>query len=357
MRHGAICDIGSIPPSLIHIGRRYSVKQASYNPPSAPTFSPIATMSQLSLLGLMISTANHSSPSSKSSSRSSTSSIQSDSSTGSETDAPAAYHVNLLNLIPTLQVPPPLRGMSRLRAVAQRQFTPHFDVLGILAKVVMRPRPIIHLGPIDHTASCVIVDLDLPDHPLVWASDSFCQMSGYALEDIRGRNPRFMQAPGGHVLAANSSERGQASSTSSHDEKPPQARPSPSVITGSGSGSSANSGSSSSIETVSSQAEEDRIPAYIPPPRSHVLAGSQRTHTNNDTVRHVKSKLDAQEEVQCVVLNFRKDGTPFWNWLSIVPVREGERFRWHVGIMVDLIQQPRQIMRTMQAGHYIRTQP
>ncbi|CAE6464777.1 hypothetical protein ACGC1H_006024 [Rhizoctonia solani] len=314
-------------------------------------------MSQLSLLGLRISTANHSSPSSKSgSSRSSASSIQSDSSTGSETDAPAAYHVNLMNLIPTLQVPPPLRGMSRLRAVAQRQFTPHFDVLGILAKVVMRPRPIIHLGPIDHTASCVIVDLDLPDRPLVWASDSFCEMSGYALEDIRGRNPRFMQAPGGHVLAANPSERGtQASSTSSHDEKP-LARPALSVITGSGSGSSTNSGSSSSAETVA-KAEEDRIPVYIPPPRSHVPAGSHRTHTNNDTVRHVKLKLDSHEEVQCVVLNFRKDGTPFWNWMSIVPVREGERFRWHVGIMVDLIQQPRQIMRTMQAGHYIRTQP
>ncbi|CUA71246.1 hypothetical protein RSOLAG22IIIB_04551 [Rhizoctonia solani] len=286
-------------------------------------------MSQLSLIGLRISTTNDSPPSSKSgSSRSSASSIQSDSSTGSETDAPAAYHVNLLNLIPTLQVPPPLRGMSRIRAAAQRQFAPPFDVLGILAKVVMRPRPVIHLGPIDHTASCVIVDLDLPDHPLVWASDSFCHMSGYVLEDIRGRNPRFMQAPGGHVLSP---------TASLNDEKPasPQARPSPSVISGSGSGSSANSGSSSSTETVSATPKSEPAPirissppvTYIPPPRSHVPPGSQRTHTNNDTVRHIKSKLDANEEVQVVVLNYRKDGTPFWNWLSIVPVREGERFR------------------------------
>ncbi|CCO29995.1 hypothetical protein BN14_04019 [Rhizoctonia solani AG-1 IB] len=105
-------------------------------------------MSQLSLINLRIS-ASSSPPSSKSgSSRSSTSSIQSNSSTGSETDAPAAYHVNLLNLIPTLQLPPPLRGMSRLRATAQRQFAPHFDALGILAKAVMRPQPVIHLGPI-----------------------------------------------------------------------------------------------------------------------------------------------------------------------------------------------------------------
>ncbi|CAE6445543.1 unnamed protein product [Rhizoctonia solani] len=339
-------------------------------------------MSQLSLINLRIST-NDSPPSSKSgSSCSSTSSIQSDSSTGSETDAPAAYHVNLLNLIPSLQLPPPLRGMSRLRATAQRQFTPRFDVLGILAKVVMRPRPVIHLGPIDHTASCVIVDLDLPDRPLVWASDSFCQMSGYALEDIRGRNPRFMQAPGGHVLSPPRSDssdgdgaqpgpapsEGFPPSTSYHDvaeSQLPPSRPSPSVIPGSGSGSGLSTNSGSSTDTISTAPKSEGVPtltgisspAHIPPPRSHVSAGSQRTHTNNDTVRYIKSKLDANEEVQSVILNYRKDGTPFWNWMSIVPVREGDRFRWQVGIMVDLVQQPQQILRAMQAGYYIRTPP
>jgi hypothetical protein len=38
--------------------------------------------------------------------------------------------------------------MSRLRAVAQRQWVGSLDVLGILAKVVMRPHPVINLGPI-----------------------------------------------------------------------------------------------------------------------------------------------------------------------------------------------------------------
>ncbi|GAB1521249.1 hypothetical protein RhiTH_004340 [Rhizoctonia solani] len=268
--------------------------------------------------------------------------------------------------------------MSRLRATAQRQFAPRFDALGILAKAVMRPQPVIHLGPIDHTASCVIVDLDLPDRPLVWASDSFCQMSGYALEDIRGRNPRFMQAPGGHVLSppnSDSSDEDDAQSgpapnerfppsTSPHDvaeSQPQPSRPPPVVVPGSGSGSSSTN-SGSSTETVSSAPKPEDIPApttsdaYIHPPQSHVSPGSQRTHTNHDTVRYIKSKLDANEELQCVVLNYRKDGTPFWNWLSVVPVREGERFRWHVGIMVDLVQQPQQIMRAMQAGYYIRTQ-
>ncbi|QRW07543.1 hypothetical protein RhiLY_06542 [Ceratobasidium sp. AG-Ba] len=88
---------------------------------------------QFSVLGLTVSARS----SSSSSSKSSESSVSSTS--GSESEGPAAYHTNLTNLLPSLQLPPPLRGMSRLRAIAQRQFVGHLDVLGILAKVVMRP--------------------------------------------------------------------------------------------------------------------------------------------------------------------------------------------------------------------------
>jgi len=220
--------------------------------------------------------------------------------------------------------------MSRLRAVAQRQWVGSLDVLGILAKVVMRPHPVINLGPIDHTASCVIVDLDLPDRPLIWASESFCQMSGYDLDHIRGRNPRFMQAPGGHVLS-------------------PTASPRPGPV-------SANSGSST--DTITEPSSPTAHSSYIPPPHSHVPAGSERAHTDNKAVATLHSKLAANEEAQVTILNYRRDGTPFWNWLSIVPVRdagENSRFRYHVGIMVDLVQQPRAIIQMMQTGFYVRT--
>ncbi|KAG9087913.1 blue light receptor [Ceratobasidium sp. 370] len=316
-------------------------------------------LDQFSLLGLTVST--RSSPASSRSSKSTASE------SGSDSDGPAAYHTNLTNLLPSLRLPPPLRGMSRLRAVAQRQCVGALDVLGILAKVVMRPHPVINLGPIDHTASCVIVDLDLPDHPLVWASESFCQMSGYALEDIRGRNPRFMQAPGGHVLALPPPRLQQPQPRTPQslvDERPP---PSANGM------SKANSDESTKTvrptpaptptpahpQPPSPPVERADQPAYIPPPHSHVAAGSERHHTSKTTVALIKAKLDAHEEVQVTVLNYRKDGTPFWNWLSVVPVREGgegSRFRYHVGIMVDLIQQPRAIIQTMQAGFYIRTQ-
>ncbi|KAG8704145.1 blue light receptor [Ceratobasidium sp. 395] len=330
-------------------------------------------MSHLSLLGLTVST--RSSPASSRSSKSTTSE------SGSDSDGPAAYHTNLMNLLPTLQLPPPLRGMSRMRAVAQRQCVGSLDVLGILAKVVMRPHPVINLGPIDHTASCVIVDLDLPDRPLVWASESFCQMSGYALEDILGRNPRFMQAPGGHVLSRPQmtlrSPQPRSPQPKSPGQVQPEDRPGPSTT-----GESKDPDSDETIRpspaptptpahpqpptppshpssTTPTQTSASETRAYIPPPNSHVPAGSERIHTSKTTVAHIKAKLDAHEEVQATILNYRKDGTPFWNWLSVVPVREageGSRFRYHVGIMVDLVQQPRAIIQTMQAGFYIRAQ-
>jgi len=195
-------------------------------------------------------------------------------------------------------------------------------------------------------------------------------MTGYALEDVRGRNPRFMQAPGGVVLSSDASSSyydsselasptaGSKPKSPRHPTTSPKSRPGASATT-----SASSAGSSSSTETI--DATPTPIPpkparAYIPPPDSHVRAGSARTHVDQAAVDKMRTKLSANEEVQLTVLNYRRDGTPFWNWLSIVPVREageGSRFRYHVGIMVDLVQQPRAIMRTMQAGFYVRTAP
>ncbi|MFL1463583.1 PAS domain-containing protein [Roseococcus sp. DSY-14] len=41
----------------------------------------------------------------------------------------------------------------------------------------------------------VISDPRLPDNPIVFVNDSFCRLSGYAREEILGRNCRFLQGP------------------------------------------------------------------------------------------------------------------------------------------------------------------
>jgi PAS domain S-box-containing protein len=44
--------------------------------------------------------------------------------------------------------------------------------------------------------SFVITDPSLPDNPIIFASKGFLDMCGYQLEEVLGRNCRFMQGPG-----------------------------------------------------------------------------------------------------------------------------------------------------------------
>lgn len=49
----------------------------------------------------------------------------------------------------------------------------------------------------------VISDPLLPDNPIVYSSDGFCKMTGYKMEDVLGRNCRFLQGPGTDQAAVN----------------------------------------------------------------------------------------------------------------------------------------------------------
>lgn len=41
----------------------------------------------------------------------------------------------------------------------------------------------------------VIASCTLPDMPLVYVNNGFCRLTGYALEEVLGRNCRFLQGP------------------------------------------------------------------------------------------------------------------------------------------------------------------
>lgn len=43
--------------------------------------------------------------------------------------------------------------------------------------------------------SFVITDPSLPDNPIIFASQGFMELTGYGVEDILGRNCRFLQGP------------------------------------------------------------------------------------------------------------------------------------------------------------------
>jgi PAS domain-containing protein len=74
-----------------------------------------------------------------------------------------------------------------------------FDLLSLLARVANRPSPTITLGPVDLTCAFTVVDIRRFDQPIVYASPTFLQLTGYPEVDVIGRNCRFLQAPGGNV--------------------------------------------------------------------------------------------------------------------------------------------------------------
>ncbi|KAI1304035.1 vivid PAS protein VVD [Xylaria venustula] len=84
------------------------------------------------------------------------------------------------------------------------------DIMQILSRVMSRPSPEINLGPVDASCALVVCDIEQPDYPVVYANDACAMLTGYSLDEMLGRNCRFLQAPGGKVRQA---------STRSHVEK------------------------------------------------------------------------------------------------------------------------------------------
>jgi len=65
-----------------------------------------------------------------------------------------------------------------------------------ISAVANRPNPKIKLGPIDLSCSFIITDVNAR---IIHVSPTFTRTTGYSLLEVLGKNPRFLQAPGGNV--------------------------------------------------------------------------------------------------------------------------------------------------------------
>jgi len=72
-------------------------------------------------------------------------------------------------------------------------------MMTILVGIHSRPNPQVYLGPVDTNCPLVLCDLTQADQPIVYVSSGFCLMTGYTPEEVKGKNCRFLQAPGGKV--------------------------------------------------------------------------------------------------------------------------------------------------------------
>lgn len=112
---------------------------------------------------------------------------------------------------------------------------------------------------LDETAEGItIADALLPDMPLIYANRGFERLTGYAVEEVLGRNCRFLQGPGTDPAALNK----------------------------------------------------------------------------------LRSAIRERRECTVLLLNYRKDGSAFWNRLAITPVHDPSgRVTHFIGVQSDVTEQ------------------
>lgn len=119
-----------------------------------------------------------------------------------------------------------------------------------------------------------------------------------------------------------------------------------------------------------SDAQEPDLPiVYVNSAFSHITGYSrdeiigkncrflQGQDTDPESVERIRSGLRAQRDVDVVLRNYRKDGTPFWNQLRISPVFDDSGTCTHfIGIQQDITEQKDQEARiAYQATHDVLT--
>ncbi len=62
----------------------------------------------------------------------------------------------------------------------------------------------------------------------------------------------------------------------------------------------------------------------------------QGANTDEETVGEIRAAIDARRPVSVELLNYRKDGTPFWNHLDIVPVEDDGEVSHFLGLQRDI---------------------
>ncbi|KLO13717.1 hypothetical protein SCHPADRAFT_903917 [Schizopora paradoxa] len=159
-----------------------------------------------------------------------------------------------------------------------------FDMLAILGRIATRPNPVVTLGPVDMSCAFVVSDVRLEDYPIIYASRSFLDLTGYSEREVIGKNCRFLQAPGGNVRK-----------------------------------------------------------------------GDIRKSTSPEAVSELKWNTEANRECSVSLINYRKDGKPFVNRITIIPVPpapDQDEVAYHVGFQVDLNESPAIIVQRIRDGNY-----
>ncbi|KAI9297916.1 hypothetical protein K502DRAFT_277866, partial [Neoconidiobolus thromboides FSU 785] len=91
---------------------------------------------------------------------------------------------------------------------------------------------------------------------------------------------------------------------------------------------------------------------FLQAPDGHVSLGSRRRYTDNTVIHRIKTHVVEGKEHQSSLVNYKKNGQPFINLLTIIPIFENSEVVYYVGFQVDLVEQPGALLQKMKDGTY-----
>ncbi|PWN43185.1 hypothetical protein IE81DRAFT_275572, partial [Ceraceosorus guamensis] len=98
---------------------------------------------------------------------------------------------------------------------------------------------------------------------------------------------------------------------------------------------------------------------FLQAPGGMVEAGSERQHTDGRAARHLKKRCHNLQECQATLINYRKNGHPFINLVTIVPLSWGDVGpngepppTYLIGFQVDLVESPGAVVERKADGTY-----
>lgn len=93
---------------------------------------------------------------------------------------------------------------------------------------------------------------------------------------------------------------------------------------------------------------------FLQAPDAHVAMGSRRKYTDGNAVYHLRTHIASGKECQASIINYRKDGSPFINLVTVIPITwDTDEIAYFVGFQVDLVEQPNAILEKMRNGTYV----
>ena len=85
---------------------------------------------------------------------------------------------------------------------------------------------------------------------------------------------------------------------------------------------------------------------FLQSPGGLVEPDAKGKYVDDRVISHLKAKLTARAEVQVTLVNYRKGGQPFTNFLTMIPLRwDSSEFRYCIGLQIDLKKTPQAVRR------------